>query len=210
MIGQLAENYPDSAYNQIPKGLFNFGGGGVNAWRNICGVPNGGAAMLKIVTGDSNVIDQYMRWYEKTAFPTNAAYEDYADGGWTLPAAAVPKNNAPKAVPNTLLCHASHGRWLQAAGGPKGAWVTKQFGGNVSLAGSDRCAKLVYDCVYKMVELINEFMSGATIAPPALDPSVNTCLTSGCHGGAGGYDQEILDCAPHVQGKMKCDESCHQ
>jgi hypothetical protein len=210
VIGQIADNFPSSSYAAIPKSLFNYGGGGVNAWRNLCGVPNGGAAMLKIVTGNGNVIDEYMAWYERTAFPTNAAYEDWAGGGWTISdASKQPKDSAPQAVAKSLLCHSSHGRWLEAAGGAEGAWVTAEFAGNAGAAGSDRCAKLVYDCVYKLVELVNDFMAG-TIPTPVLDPSVDACLTSGCHGGAGGYDQAILDCAPHVAGKMKCDESCHQ
>lgn len=54
------------------------------------------------------------------------------------------------------------------------------------------------------------FCERIVIPRPVLDLSVGTCLTSGCHSGAGGHDQEILDCAPHVTGKMKCDESCHQ
>lgn len=209
MLGQLADSFTGSLYNQIPRGLFNFGGGGVNAWRSICGVANGGAAMLKIVTNSGAVIDEYLAWFERTAFPTNAAFEDYDAGGWTLTGAAVPKDNAPASVGKGLLCHATHGRWLEAAGGHDGAWVTTQFAGNAGAAGSDRCAKLVYDCVYKMAELINAWAAG-TIPTPVLDPSVDTCLTSGCHGGAGAYDQAIIGCAPHVAGKMKCDESCHQ
>lgn len=208
MIGQLAAQFPDSLYNQIPRGLFNYGGGGVNAWRNICGVANGGAAMLKIVTNDGNTIDQYLTWFERTPFPSNAAYEAYDAGGWTLTGKQVPKDNAPSSVGKGLLCHSTHGRWLEAAGGADGAWVATQFAGNVGDAGSDRCAKLVYDCVYKVCELINAWAVGP-VAAAKLDPSVGMCLTSGCHGGAGAYDQEIIDCAPHVSGKMKCDESCH-
>lgn len=211
MIGQIAENFPSSSYAAIPKGLFNYGAAGVNGWGSLCGVPNAGAALLKIVTNDSNVIDVYLRWYEKTAFPSNAAYEDWADGGWTISdVSKQPKDGTPMAVPKSLLCHASIGRWLDAAGGAEGAWVTTKFGGNAENARGSRCAELIYDNMYKCVELINDFMAGGDTIPKAeFDPSVDACLTSGCHGGQ--VDAPVADCAPLIlRGKMKCDESCHQ
>ncbi len=215
MIGQLAANYPSTLYNQIPRGIFNYGGGGVNAWRSICGGPNAGSALLAAVGAPTSVKDAYMAWYEGFAFPSNAAYTAYAAGGWTLTGKQIPKNNAPQAVPKSLLCHSSHGRWTEAAGGSEGAWVQTQFAGSLGDAGSDRCGKLVFDCVTKLAELINAWKATpadwpSTTIPGTLDPSVATCLTGGCHGGAGAYDPEIIDCAPEVAGKMKCDESCHQ
>ena len=205
MIGQLAANYPGSVYDQMVRGSFNYGAGGVAAWRSLCGVPNGGMAMLTQIGAPAKVKDEYFAWYERTPFPTNAAYEDWAAGGWTVTTA--PKDNAPSAVPKSLLCHASHGRWLEAAGGPEGAWVTTQFAGNVVTAGADRCSKLVYNCVYKLCELINAWMAATPVLPTAaLDPSVAACMT--CH--AGGYDAATDQCVPEVTGKMKCDESCHQ
>ena len=210
VLGALAERFPDSLYNQIPKGIFNYGGGGVNGWRSICGSPNGGAAMLKIVTNDSNVIDEYLTWYERTPFPSNATYTSFAKGDWTISdPAKYPKDKAPMAVPKGILCHASLGRWAEAAGGPAGAWVRTQFAGSMTNAASDRCGKLVYDCVYKLTQLVNDWAKGV-VPTPVLDPAVGTCLTSGCHSGKGSYDPEVIECAPFVQGKMKCDEACHQ
>lgn len=208
MIGQLAANYPDSAYNQVARGIFNFGGGGVNGWRSICGVPNGGSAMLKMIGAPTKVMDEFMAWYERTPFPTNATFVDWNAGGWTVSTA--PKSGAPQAVPKSLLCHASHGRWLEAAGGVEGAWVMSEFAGNVGTAGADRCSKLVYDNVYKLCELINDWMATPSVLPSgALDPSVGGCLTNGCHGST--YDPlDPENCAPEVNGKTKCDESCHQ
>lgn len=143
MIGQLAANYPATLFNQIPRGMFNYGGGGVNAWRNICGGPNGGSALLALINAPTAVKDEYNAWYERTLFPSNAAFDVWNAGGWTVNTA--PKTGAPQAVPKSLLCHASHGRWLAAAGGEEGAWVQTQFAGNVGNAGADRCSKLVYD-----------------------------------------------------------------
>lgn len=207
IIGALADKFPSSAYAQIPKGLFNYGGGGVNAWRSICGCPNGGAAMLKQVGAPGKVIDEYLAWYERTPFPTNNTYLSAQKGDWTP--VVMPKDNAPMAVPNGILCHASVGRWVEASGGSTGAWAKKHFGGDIVKSSSDRCGKLCFDTVYKLAELINDWMAGAPLPSGASDPSVATCLTGGCHGGV--YDNVIDDaCAPEVLGKMKCDESCHQ
>jgi hypothetical protein len=156
--------------------------------------------------------------------PSDAAYDDYASGTWTPGGTAtggwgsasnqlpIPRADTPQAIPKTLLCHASHGRWLEAAGGAEGAWVASFPGADqaakVGAAGGDRCSKLVYDCVFKLATLINDWKAG-TLPSGALDPSVATCLTAGCHGSQ--YDPlDPENCAPEVAGKMKCNESCHQ
>jgi hypothetical protein len=228
VIGQLALNFPTTVYNDIPKGSFNYGGGGVNAWRSICGSPNGGSALLKQMGAPTAVMDEYMAWYEKTLLPSNAAYEDFAGGTWT-PQGGVgalswvatsantstqitqPIANAPMSVAQGLLCHSSHGRWLAAAGGAAGAWVanvgTIQGVTNaaaLSAAGSDRCSKLVYDCVFKLATLINAWKAG-TLPAGTLDPSATAtgCMNTSCHGATyGDY--------PIVAGKMKCTDSCHK
>jgi len=211
VLGQIAENFPGTLFNQVPKGLFNFGGAGINSWRSTCGVPIGTGALLAQLGAPQNVKDELFAWYEKTPLPTEACRTSYEKGDWETPGwtFVVPKKNIPHAVPKTLLCHASLGRWVEAAGGPDGAWV-KTFGTGtdaITKAASDRCGKLVYDMVQKLAELINDWKAGVPIAG-TLDPAVATCLTAGCHGG--NYDVMVENCAPHVNGKMKCDESCHQ
>jgi hypothetical protein len=200
VIGQLAANFPASVYNQIPKGTFNYGAGGVNAWRSICGGPNGGSALLAQLGAPTAVKDEFNAWYERNMFPSNAAYDDYASGTWTLTVTA-PLSGAPQAKPGGLLCHQSHGKWLKAAGGEDGAWV-KKFA-STTAAGGDRCSKLVYDCVYKLCTLINDWKAG-TLPTGALDPSATTagCMVAGCH--------VAPDAAVEVAGKMKCTDSCHK
>ncbi|MDO8847855.1 MAG: hypothetical protein Q7W51_05665 [Coriobacteriia bacterium] len=207
MIGQIAANYPSSLFNQVPRGLFNYGAGGVNAWRNICGGPNGGSALLAQLGAPTSVKDEFNAWYERTLFPSNAAFVDWNAGGWTVTTA--PRTGAPQAEPQSLLCHASHGRWLDAAGGEEGGWVASFPGADaaakVGAAGADRCSKLVYDCVYKLCELINNWKAG-TMPTGALDPSVAACF--GCHGSVDPLDPE--NCAPEVAGKMRCTDTCHK
>lgn len=199
MVGQFAARYPDT-WGLIPKGLFLYGSGGVAAWSSICGGPNGGAALLTQMGAPTSFKNEYLAWYEKNLFPTNAAYLDYRSGTWVpggttggvwggagLP---IPLNNAPKARPNSLLCHSSHTLWTDVAE----SWIAV-YG---AAAGSDRCSKLVYDCVYKLATLINTWKAGGTVAG-TLDPSVAACKTSGCHG-TPGY--------PEARGNGKC-TPCH-
>lgn len=201
VIGELGERYPDT-WGLVPKGIFNYGGGGVNSWRAMCGVTNAGAAVLKLVLNSSVAIDEYLRWYETTLLPTNATYLDYRAGEWVPGGTAagvwggsglpIPLNNAPKSRAGSVLCHASLANWRVASGTWEQVYSTGQ---------SDRCGKLVYDAVYKQATIINYIKGGGdTTGWGTLDPAVATCETSGCH-------KDVTD-HPKIQSKMKC-TSCH-
>lgn len=210
MIGQLAVKYPGSGFDLIPKGLFNFGGGGVNGSGAICGNFNGGAAVLKILGAPSNVMNNFQRWFENTYLPTNAAYVDYASGTWTPGGSTggvwggtgmpIPLNNAPRVKPLTLTCHGAHTRWKMAAN----AWIASKGSG----ANSDRCSKTSYDAAYKLATLINDWKAGVPISG-ALDPSVGAtgCKTPGCHAPTA---SDPISGYPRTgaSGQMKC-EPCH-
>lgn len=220
MIGQLAANFPGSTWDSIPKGSFNYGAGGVNAWRSICGGPNGGSALLAQLGAPTAVKDEFNAWYERNLFPSNGAYEDFAGGTWTPGGTATggwgtaanmlipPRTGAPQAKPNSLLCHASHARWEEAAGGYYGNWIqtAPAANGGIAGAGADRCSKLVYDCVKKLCELINAWQAG-TLPTGALDPSATAagCMNSSCHNGG-----TPATAARPVNGKMKCTDACHE
>ncbi len=217
ILGAVAAIYP-STFGQVPMGLFNYGGGGVNSWGSICGAPNGGSALLKLLTGNSNAMDDYLQWYQATALPTYAAYLDYKSGTWTPGGSAtggwgtasnqlaIPIANTPKSKANSILCHASLQNW-RAAGGNYEASVYPN-------GQSDRCGKLVYDCVYKLATMVNAWMAtGAAAFTGVLDPSAampgssnysasSSCMTSGCHG------TNATTGHPYVNAKMKCTE-CH-
>lgn len=218
MIGQLAGNFSGSVFDQVPKGSFNFGGGGVNGWASICGGPNGGGALLGQLNAPTSVKDEYFRWYETNAFPSNAAYDDFASGTWTPAGTAKsgwgtagtqvqpPANNAPRSKAKSLLCHASYTKWVKAAGGNTGYWMTNfpAASGGPAAATSDRCAKLVYDCVYKLATLINDWKAG-TLPAGTIDPSAQAtgCMNTSCHSDTAGS-------ALRSRGKVQCTESCHQ
>lgn len=219
IIGALAAAETTANFAKLPRGTFNYGGGGINTWRSICGCTNAGAAMLKIVTNNGPMIDEFLTWYEKTLLPTNATYLDYAAGGWTPGAGvnvaglaagktatwggtgcAVPYNNAPKSKAQSVLCHSSLTNWRLVAS----TWEATK-----PAAQSDRCGKLCYDVVYKLATMINAWMAGTNFAG-TLDASINSCgegSGSACHGAtnSGGL---INGGHPYAQGKMKC-TPCH-
>ncbi len=191
---------------QLPKGLFNYGGGGIFSGGAVCGFYNGPMNVLKLCGASSTVAYNYHRWFENTYIPSNALYVDYRTGTWT-PAAGwggsgvpVPLNNAPKVKPMTTTCHGSHTRWKAAAN----SWLQAKGSG----ANTDRCGKGTADGAYKLATLINEWMSGATI-DGSLDPTTGStaagCKQSNCHAStAGGYPETgvggIMRCTPcHTQ-----------
>lgn len=206
--GSLAANYPAS-WGAVPKGLFNYGGGGVNAWGSICGGPNGGSAILAQLGAPKAVKDNFMRWYEKTALPTNAAYLDYASGTWTpggksaglwggATGCPIPYNGLPKSTSESTLCHTSLTKWRTSA---------DAFTLSVAVSHqSNRCGALVYDSTYYLATLINSWKSGAVIdgavAPAA---TTNGCLNASCHGSV---PTDPLCDAVTAQGIMNC-KPCH-
>lgn len=156
----------------------------------------------------ANVKNRLMRWYETTALPTNACYQDYASGTWTpggtsggawggATGLAIPFDNVPRSTSESVLCHASLTKWRTAAG----AYMAKTGVDGTS----DRCGKLCYDLSYFLVTLINEWKAGAAI-DGAVSPAAGAagCKNPACHGGP-----VIDECeAVTAQGLMNC-KPCH-
>lgn len=208
VVAQLAANYP-STWGLVPKGLFNYGGGGVNGWGTICGIPNGGTAVLTQLGAPTAVKNRFLRWYESTALPTNACYEDYAGGAWTPGGTSggawggssgltIPTNNAPRSKAESVLCHASLTKWRTAA--DKYTLATGVDGQ------SDRCGKLCYDCGTFLAQLINDWKAGVTIDGSVSPASAATgCKNPSCHGSS---PTDPLCDAVTAQGLMNC-KPCH-
>lgn len=212
IVSVLATRFP-STWGLIPMGMFNYGGGGVNGYGNICGTPNGASALLQQINATTAMKMNFMAWYEKTALPSNACYEDFATGTWTpggnatagwgpslsTPSnqLATPFNNVPKSVAGGTLCHISLTKWRQAAD----AWLLSMNADTQS----DRCGKLCYDSVFYLATLINTWKAGGTIdGSVSADASATGCKNPSCHGGP------VVDanCPVTAQGSMKC-SSCH-
>jgi hypothetical protein len=216
VVGELGNRFP-TTWGTVLKGSFNYGGGGVNAWGSICGGPNGITAMLTQMGATTAVKDNFLRWYENTAIPSNAAYEDFATGTWTPGGSATggwgdtftagatqlqtPLNNVPNSKAQSILCHTSLQMWRVASD----QWMLAQYPGKDTQ--NDRCAKLVYDCVYYAATLINQWKAGATI-DGSISPAASAtgCKTALCHGQTTS-SYESCD-GVTVQGKMNC-SPCH-
>lgn len=212
IVGELANRYP-TTWGLVPMGMFNYGGGGVNSWGSICGIPNGGSALLSQIGATTAMKDTFMTWYETTALPTNATYLDYATSTWTPGGSAtagwgpfvgtpantlvIPFNNIPKSVGKAVLCHISLTRWRVAAD----KYMTS-LGYDIQ---KDRCAKLCYDCVYYLATMINSWKAGGTFVD-TLTPDATTsgCRNASCHGGPVVSDT----CPTTAMGLMEC-TSCH-
>jgi len=207
VVQQLATNYPDS-WGRVPKGLFNYGGGGVNGWGNICGCPNAGSAILAQIGAPANVKNNFMRWYEKTALPSNAARLDYDSSTWTPGGKSagvwggsgcpIPFNSLPRSRAESTLCHTSLTKWRAAADK-----FTLAVGVDHQ---SNRCGALVYDAAFYIATLLNEWKAGATI-DGALSPAASAtgCKNALCHGSS----PTVPECeAVTAQGIMNC-KPCH-
>jgi hypothetical protein len=182
-------------WGTIPKNMFKFGGGGVNAWGTICGTLNGSIAAIAMTGASSALEDALMEYYGDTPLPTNATDIAYRAGDWDPKAdnasANEPLPNVVTSVAHSQLCHTSLSQWAMAAGF-EGADTTKNAIGKPGQR--DRCAKLCYDMTFKTVTMLNAYFSpNKTVPTVALDPTVTACKS--CH-------------STNVQGKMPC-ESCH-
>lgn len=205
VVSVLASRYPDT-WGLIPKGLMNFGGGGVNAFGSVCGTPNGASALLAQMGAPQNVKNALMMWYEKTLLPSNAAYLDYRSGTWVPGGTSngtwgpggcpIPLNNIPKSRADSVICHVSLTKWRAVADS------YLEVMGNQT---SDRCGKVTYDTAYFVANLINQWKAGATInGDVSIDASAAGCKNAACHGGP----PESQTAGTAAQGNLKC-TPCH-
>ncbi|MDR3686956.1 MAG: twin-arginine translocation signal domain-containing protein [Coriobacteriia bacterium] len=215
IVGVLAARYP-TTWGNIPMGMFNYGGGGVNSYGSICGCPNGASALLSQISATTGMKMNFMSWYEKTALPSNAASLDYLTGTWSAPAGAtggwadyltagatqipIPTNNLPSSTSGNVLCHVSLTKWRVAADQFQHAYsLTKDLQ-------SQRCGALCYDAVYYLATLINTWKAGGTIdGSTSVDASTAGCKATACHGSS---PTDPLCDSVTAQGSMKC-STCH-
>jgi len=194
---------PDAAlWATLPKGLFTFGGGGVNAWGTLCGTCNGSAAIIKMMKKasgpvDGSLIDAALEYYANTPLPTNGAEVSSRKGGWT-PSKPILRN-VPTSTAHSQLCHASLSEWMMTSG--------KQDG---SVDQKDRCAKACYDMAFKTVTMLNAWVADGTKPATAWAAGIAGCTSAPCHvPTAATAEASSTPAVAPMKTKMACD-SCHE
>lgn len=190
---------PDAAlWGSLPKGMFTYGGGGVNGWGTLCGTCNGTAAIIKMMKKpgggavDAKLIDLALEYYANTPLPTNGVEISARKGDWTTRNPAFPIiPNVPTSTAHSQLCHASLTQWMMTTG--------KQDG---SLDQKDRCAKACYDMAFNAVTMLNAWVDG-TVGTPQW--SAGTACATPCHLPA----TPGTPVAEPIKNKMACG-SCHE
>jgi len=182
----------------VPSGLtswYKYGGGGVNSWGSLCGVPNAAIAILNLMNLNSATFcDQIMYYVCQTEFPCRGLRDLMSDPtyGWDTSFAPVPMADdevLAYTTSNSPLCHASVSKWAYAAGVSMTA--TTPY---ATAHKTDRCAKVCADVAAFTAGLLNGAISSLTM--PELTADCYSCHQTGS------------TLAPAQQGKMDCQE-CH-
>lgn len=179
VISALAELLGEP-FRSFPVEMMRYGDGGVGGWGSLCGVINGGAALIGLFhrerekRGREELVTELCTWYETCPLPQFQP---------TVPEWAP---DAPPSVAGSVLCHVSLGRWCQASG-------CKAF----SMEKKERCRRLATDGAMKVVEILNRKAKGHCESAD-LPPEVKACVD--CHG-----KQRLAD----SMGKMRC-QTCHE
>ncbi len=168
-------------FQSFPYAMMRYGDGGVGGWGSMCGVVNGGAALIGLFHGEKSketreaLITDLCVWYETTSLP---AFK---------PAEPLWAEQAEPCVAGSLLCHVSVAEWCKATG--LSAFCMEK---------KERCRRLATDGVIKVVEILNRKAEEEACEFAPLTPDVKACID--CHG-----KNEPGDAV----GKMRC-ATCHQ
>lgn len=186
-------------WDMVPTGMtswYKYGGGGVNSWGSLCGVPNAAIAILNLMNlNTATNCDQIMYYVCQTEFPCRGLRDLMGDSvyGWNTDFAPVPlADNEVKAytIAESPLCHVGVSKWAEAAG------VLFSDTTPYSTAHkTDRCAKMCADVAAFTAGLINGAASNLTMPTDTAE-----CMT--CH------NTSATSKLPAQQGKMDC-AYCH-
>lgn len=144
IFSQLAQKVGEP-YKSFPVDAFIFLEGGTSGWGTICG-SNAGANMItnliigpRIAGSNDGMLmgSEVMQWYSEASMPV------------FTPRNPKQKNELPKTVSNSPLCHISVGKWMQASGKALSSPERK-----------DRCARVTASVAYHVVELLNQWKEG--------------------------------------------------
>lgn len=179
VIETLAENAGEP-FRSFPVAMMRYGDGGIGHWGSLCGVINGGAALIGLVQGEKNKeqreaqINELCVWYETSSLPKyNPAEPKWAD-------------EAEPSIARSVLCHVSTARWCEVSGC-----------GAFSMEKKERCRRLATDGAVKVVDILNRKLAGESEFRGTTQ-QVRACME--CHG-----PQEQAD----AMVRMNC-ATCHQ
>ena len=177
IVGQLGDE-KGAPYNTFPNDMMRVGEGGLNGWASLCGALNGAAMAMSLLLPEDKrkpLVDELYTWYEQTELP-----------GWTPKVAKNPSKDVTNKS-NSILCHASVGKWCEKAG------VT-----SFSKERSERCGRVTAAVAKKAVELMNVQLAGSFKAAALTTEETKHCRS--CHDRGG-----IVE---NTRGQMSCG-GCH-
>jgi hypothetical protein len=178
VLAQLADKFGEP-YASFPFHLMTYGHGGVGGFGTICGALNGAAALIGLFTPgkdrQDSLITGLFRWYESKQLPEFRPQEPTVDF------------NPPASVSNSVLCHASTTKWMNATG-----YTIK------SKQRKERCRRLTSDVAAHTTVILNEYFNNNYVTYGHDEETVRKCMT--CHG-----SESKLG---NTGGKMSC-TSCH-
>ena len=178
VISQLAAKFGEP-YASFPCHMMRYGHGGIGGFGTVCGVLNGGAALIGLLVADKEtrdaLITDLFRWYERAELPE------------FNPSSPILDFTPPASVSGSTLCHASNTKWGQTAG-----YRIK------SKQRKERCRRLTADAAAQVAVTLNKLIGNTYTTYGHDDETVRTCMT--CHDGEGKLG--------NTGGKMGC-ASCH-
>jgi len=173
VIGELKANigFP---YTVVPSEMSVWGKGGVMGWGLTCGVINGGAMAINLVTDDLSLVSELVGWYTEAELPQY------------VPAVAVKvEGEIPTSINGSPLCHASVSNYTQAADCLENDPIR-----------AERCGRMVADTAGKIAEMLNALADGTFTPQFQVPQSAVDCLA--CHGADGPVNNVFtkMDCTP--------------
>ena len=174
-------------WTNMPMEVMLFGRGGGAGWGTVCGVINGGAALISLVVNKADstkLINELWGWYTTANLPTDAANTaTYLD---TRCPGVLPQN-----IAGSPLCHSSVSQWCMVANKKVGDAERKE-----------RCARLAGDAAAKTAEILNAYFANTFTGTFAVPASNSACMP--CHGSALNYNvmtnMECASCHPDAHG----------
>jgi hypothetical protein len=167
-------------FQSFPISMMRYGDGGIGHWGSLCGVINGGAALIGLFQSEQEKerreaqIAELCVWYETSSLPKYVP----AEPQWAA--------DAEPSIAGSLLCHVSTAQWCEVSGC-----------GAFSMAKKERCRRLATDGAIKIVDILNRNLEDAPQFR-TITPKVRACVD--CHGPQDQADAMV---------KMNC-ATCHQ